>query len=185
MEYFYHYTTASNWERIKREGLHPGRSIMGKKRIKSDLAYKPAIFALHEPAPESWLKNDEAFALLLRGIIANSPGDLVLLKVRLQPGDDVRVGDYEHIWKWFKAPVWEMFKHANSHNKYCKSVTSVKDGFNLASKTLPEVLCFNSISADRIEFVEKIPVKTYDDVRAYLAGKRGNNPPSPPKPPRL
>ena len=183
MEYFYHYTTTKNWERIQREGLRPGRSIMGKTRVKSDLAYKPAIFGLHEPLPESWLKNDEAFTLLLRNIISNSPGDLVLLKVRIKPDDDVRVGDYEHIWKWFKASPLEMFKHGNGHDKYCKSVDKLEDKFNIASKKLPEILCFNRIPAERIEFIEKIPAKTFADVRTYLAGKRGNTPPSSPKPP--
>jgi hypothetical protein len=31
MEYFYHYTTLKKWEKIQKEGLQPGRSIVAEE----------------------------------------------------------------------------------------------------------------------------------------------------------
>lgn len=188
MEYFYHYTSIKNWKKIQQEGLRPSRSIGGStKNDAPDLAHKLAIFGLPSPAPENWrsYKVDvgEPGAPLVMpiltyllaevsGEVLNSRevyNDIILMKVRIQPDDDVRVGDYKSIWEAFSAPSgWDA-----AAEKYCQSVTSLKDKFNVAaSMTLPEVLCFNPIPADRIEFAEKIPAKTIEEICAYVERKR-------------
>ena len=196
MEYFYHYTTSENWKKIQSEGLNPARSIEGEAESDAPgIAKKPAIFGLPLPAPESWLMHGvkgprhgpypahRLLAFLLRTISGNLDRDLVLLKVRLKPGDDVRVGDYESIWKTFNRPSGLIEAMA----KYCESVTKLKDNFNaVAAAKLPEILCFNHIPADRVELIEKIPIKSsYWDTKAYAEKvyveeerKTGNNSPA-------
>jgi hypothetical protein len=104
--------------------------------------------------------------------------DIVLLKVNLQRDDDVRVGDYECICEAFNID----YGRPAAMVDYCRSVTKLRDKFNAAaSMELPEVVCFNSIQADRIELDETIPAKTIEEIRTYVEKKKEaeNNPSTP------
>jgi hypothetical protein len=196
MEYFYHYTKLANWESIQREGLKPGRPIgRGSRGWKSKhaLSHVPLTFGLPSPAPEflsSYIVNRPSaaqphslLAYLLKSISTETtpdgevPADIVLMKVKILPSDDIRFGDYKHIAENYDDPS----KAASGVTKYCQLVTNLHDNFNaMASMELPEVLCFNTIPPDRIEFVEKLSLKTYEDVHAYIAAKKkktGSNSP--------
>lgn len=181
MEYFYHYTKHENWKKIQQEGLTPGKPIgrgsSGSKSI-HELASKLATFGFTSPAPENWtlynLNRPSAadphslLAYLLKCIGENTD-EIVLLKVYVRPGDDVRVGEYKNIWEKFDCRE----DGGKAVNKYCQSIIDPRDNFNAAaSMLLPEVLCFNPIPANRIELIEKISVKTYEEISAYIERKQ-------------
>jgi hypothetical protein len=185
MEYFYHYTTEKNLKEIMKSGLRPTRTLIGYGEEAADLAHKPAIFGFSSPMPENWLRCSvrmpdnpwfdwSILADLLSSITGRpsnrlrSRNDLVLLKVRLQPGDEVYVSDFAAIWKAGGDVDEGVVK------EYCNSVTKLQSDFDIASKKLPEILCFNDIPADRIEFVEKIPARTSQEISAYVERKRAN-----------
>jgi len=180
MEYFYHYTTLENWKKIQREGLQPYRNLLGWLTDLSDPARKPAIFGLHSSAPKNWVISTiethgipepcPVLAFLLQAIKARSANvqteNLVLLKIRVLPEDDVYVADFEGMRRAYKDQNLEEIR------KYAKSLTKVQSQFNIASKKLPEILCFNPIPADRIELIEKIPAKTFEEISAYVDAKK-------------
>jgi hypothetical protein len=184
MEYFYHYTTAKNAEEILKNGLQPRRSLIGMNNEgdAANLGSKLAIFGLPSPAPENWLRcevraqtsfNDYSILEdLLNAVAWRSPtkrsrkgGDVVLLKVRLLPGDDVYVSDFGRIWK-AQGDVDDCVV-----DDYCNSLTKFHSDFDIAAKKLPEIICFNAIPADRIECVETIP---FDKISAYIGRKNGD-----------
>jgi hypothetical protein len=179
MDYFYHYTTVENWEKIRKEGLQLGRSIAGqKKKDTPGFATKPALFGLPSPAPKNWLtcymdmpdaSHPQPILTCLLDSIARHSEDLVLIKVRLLPGDDVRVGDYKSLWEVYNT---DLGTNTGALVKYCNSVTKIQDRFNIASVKLPEILCFNPIPAARIELVEIIPAKTPEEISAYVDAKK-------------
>jgi hypothetical protein len=186
MEYFYHYTTMKRLKEIQKRGLRPSRSLIGDEMDETGLDHRPAIFGFSSPAPENWLRCnvrmpdniwfDWPVLADLLSSIAGRPSnhtrlrnDLVLLKVRLQPGDEVYVSDFGIIWKARNDEIDEKVV-----KDYCNSVTKLQSDFDIASKKLPEILCFNDIPANRIEFVEKIPAKTSQEISAYVERKRAN-----------
>jgi hypothetical protein len=186
MEYFYHYTTTEKWEKIRQEGLKPGRSMDDSATDPSlnnppDLAHKPAIFGLASSAPENWLAHSyhpdgynphPILAQLLgyiskAGMFTEDAKNIVLLKVHLQPDDDMYACDFGEAFD----PATHM--PLTAAKKYHQSVTRLRDNFNaVASMKLPEILCFNPIPSDRIELVEKIPVKNFAEVKAYVLEKK-------------
>ncbi len=185
MEYMYHYTTQKNWERIQASGqLRPVRSIAMGSRIGGDyfsaatrIAYEPAVFGLDTPKPPKWLSYETPYfsrgaacdiltcLLYIRSSHAREP--LVLLKIRLLPEDNVQVGDYKQI-AGRNTKTFDGKKEAMEG--YCGSMTSLKDHFNAASadKRIPEFLCFNDIPLERISCVREIPLKSLEDVIAYV-----------------
>lgn len=189
MDYFYHYTRQERWEKIQREGLLPKGTIGHGKiggQCTHELAHAPAIFGLPSPAPEylsaynvnrpSAAEPHSLLAVLLKAISTKTtengeekPADIVLMKVHLQPGDDVRIGDYKNI-----AENWDNLSKMDAGvEKYCQLMAPVRDNFNVAAAmALPEVVCFNAIPANRIEFVERLFLKTYEDVNAYISAKQ-------------
>ena len=192
MEYFYHYTTLKNWKKIQKEGLQPYRAIddLNTKELPA-LAHKPAIFGLASAAPESWLsypcmqETSRPISILeavLRHIYdretngTHQPETLVLLKIRLLSGDDVRIGDYDQIMQRVAGSFDDPSTYQRVMTNYCKSVKKLRDKFNVAAaKKLPEVLCFNAIPAHRIEIVDKIPSATLDKISAYIDKKIKSN----------
>jgi hypothetical protein len=181
MEYFYHYTNLENWEKIQQEGLTPGKPIgRGSRGSKSkhELASKLATFGFASPAPENWslynlnrpsAEDPHSLLAYLLKCIGENKDEIVLLKVHVRPDDDVRVGEYKNIWEKFDSHE----AVPEGMNNYCESVIDPRDNFNAAaSMLLPEVLCFNTMPANRIELIEKISVKTYEEIRSYIERKQ-------------
>lgn len=92
MEYFYHYTTLENWEKIQQEGLTPRKSIgRGSSGSKSthELASKLATFGFSSPAPKNWslynldrpsAADPHSLLAYLLKCIGENTGEIALLK---------------------------------------------------------------------------------------------------------
>lgn len=173
MDYFYHYTSAKNAERILREGLKPGISPRKPDPHNPPGTRQPAIFGLHEAAPRNWAlekydsRGADSYSVLTQLLLytmSSLKDDLVLLKVSLSPEDDVYVRDYDVVLK--RRDV------GGSASADCSSYISKLQGdFSITSKKLPEILCFNAIPAARVEFVEKVSARTPDDIKIYIGKK--------------
>jgi hypothetical protein len=86
--------------------------------------------------------------------------------VRILPEDDVRVGDWGKLFKNGEARR----RDRDAYSAYCGTITRLQDSFNpVAGKEIPEVLCFNSMPPDRIEYMGSFLAETMEDLEAFIA----------------
>jgi len=185
----YHYTNFSKVGGIlgkfqgEESGLTP-RTYIGQAF--GPAREKPATFALLETAPHSWIHN-EHFPLTWKNLVHNLDildNGKLLLEISVDPQeDDAFVGDRSHIEGVRysdNSNIPERYRHKNlkeGERMFMESAIPLKEYLERqkrgeVSYSLPEVLIFNNIPADRIRVSESQPLIEDDLTKLHNEDRR-------------
>lgn len=204
MDHFYHYTSEENYRAMRtgdtygQAGLIPIRRVLmlglAKKFNLPAKAEDGAVYGLLQPAPRVWMDQEyfKGEALLetilgdIRGHGKTLLGKMLLLKCRVEPGDDIFVADHiDHMRPDYngrtdlKNPVTATVKRA-----YWNSMVPFFDYQD--QHTVPEVICFSTIPLSRLSVDRVYETRWHllNDLRAQ-SGRPLLPPPPKPNPKML
>jgi hypothetical protein len=128
-------------------------------------ASQPAIFGLPEPKPKSWLDYKDCTSVWddLLSCCSKMDNRLILLKLSLTENDHPIIVDYVHLRRMAKE-----LSEKNSSEEYRRKLIAGNKAY-WESQTpldkysgtfiLPEIVVFNPIPLERVEFVEETPIE--------------------------
>ncbi len=191
-------------------GLHPANYFVQGPRILSRLTLprkgrKKVVEGLLEPAPESWtntrdlpVKGQSFYEFFIdtltsggANIVKKYAKEYTLLKVSIQPEDDIKIADIADLVKDATPALQGEAKnrrekvalgfHAvagvvSGTKKYWKSLVPVSEYKGKETPTLPVVVCWTSIAPERLEVVQTFSTQQMQQLKNLHWKPRAKSP---------